>query len=79
MGLMRALIAELLGLSDAGMMTTTVENGEAFLFRRTAAADGTATFAQQALPSHVLPRHVLPKDASFIQTVSDPGPPPKGG
>ena len=64
MGLMRALIAELLGLSDAEMMTTTVANGEAFLCQRTVAGDGDSTWARQALPAHV-----LPKDASFIKTV----------
>ncbi len=64
MGLIRALIAELLGLSDAEMMTTTVDNGEAFLFLRTVSADGASIWAQQSLPAHV-----LPKDASFIKTV----------
>jgi broad specificity phosphatase PhoE len=70
MGLIRALIAEILGLSDAAMMETTVNNGEAFLFVRTVSADGGSAWAQQTLPPHVLPRN-----ASLIETVKDPGPP----
>jgi broad specificity phosphatase PhoE len=70
MGLMRALIAELMDLSDADMMKTTVDNGRAFLFERSVGSDGVSTYVQRELPAHV-----LRKSASFIKTVPDPGPP----
>ena len=70
MGLMRALIAELEGLSDEDMMKTAVDNGRAFLFERAVASDGSSTYTQRELPAHV-----LPKTATPIQTVADPGPP----
>lgn len=55
-GTMRALIANLLGLSDASMMTLDVPNGGAFLFHRALNARGRSVFTQQSLPDHVLAR-----------------------
>ena len=59
-GTMRTLIANLLGLSDAAMMTLDVPNGGAFLFHRLLGADGRSVFAQQPLPDHVLARTASP-------------------
>jgi broad specificity phosphatase PhoE len=55
-GAIRALIADLIGLTDAQMMTLDVPNGGAFLFERTFHADGKSTFTRQTLPHHVLPK-----------------------
>jgi broad specificity phosphatase PhoE len=54
MGAIRALIAEILGLSDAGMMARKVDNGEGFRFVLTRAADGKAIFVEDPLPVHLL-------------------------
>jgi broad specificity phosphatase PhoE len=59
-GAIRALTADLLGLSDARMMTLDVPNGAAALFVRTVGPDGTWRFQQQELPAHVLPRTAPP-------------------
>ncbi|HEX4180618.1 MAG TPA: histidine phosphatase family protein [Caulobacteraceae bacterium] len=56
MGATRALIADILGLSDADMMKRTIDNGAAFQFDRVFDAQGAARFVEQALPEHVLPR-----------------------
>jgi broad specificity phosphatase PhoE len=61
-GTIRALVANLLQLSDACMMTFDVENGSAFLFERTFDASGKPHFSQQALKPHV-----LKKSASYIK------------
>lgn len=74
MGLIRALVAELTGLSDANMMKTVVDNGRAFLFERTVELDGRSTYVQ-----HELPAHVLPRTASLIKIVPDPGAPKANG
>jgi broad specificity phosphatase PhoE len=68
-GLIRALIAEILGLDDAAMMQRDVPNGGAFLFARTTVSP--AKFAEQPLPEHVLARTAAP--------ISQPpkAPPPK--
>jgi broad specificity phosphatase PhoE len=55
-GALRALIANLRGLSDAEMMTFDVPNGGLFLFERLIHPDGTYAYQEVALPSPVLPR-----------------------
>jgi broad specificity phosphatase PhoE len=55
-GAIRALVADLIGLTDTQMMTLDVPNGGAFMFLRTIGADGTSTYSRQPLPDHVLPR-----------------------
>src|SRR5271154_2657320 len=55
-GAIRALVANLLGLSDAQMMSLNVPNGGAFLFQRSFDAAGAASYAQVTLPDHVLPK-----------------------
>jgi broad specificity phosphatase PhoE len=60
MGTTRALIAEILGLSDQDMMKRTIDNGAAFRFDRIFSAGGDSTFVEQPLPRHVLPRLVAP-------------------
>jgi broad specificity phosphatase PhoE len=72
MGLIRAMIAELMGYSDQEMMQTQVDNGRAFLFERTIDGDGRSIYAERELPAHV-----LAKSASFIAAVPDPAPPAK--
>lgn len=62
MGTIRALIAELIGLSDQDMMRRDIDNGAAFQFVRTFAQDGSYRFVEAPIPPHV-----LPKDASFIE------------
>jgi broad specificity phosphatase PhoE len=69
-GAIRALVANLIGLTDAQMMALDVPNGGAFLFQRTFDAAGAASFAQIALPDHV-----LPKTATLI-TPPPAAPPP---
>jgi broad specificity phosphatase PhoE len=59
-GAIRALVADLLHLTDAQMMTLDVPNGGAFLFERTFDAHGKATFTQVTLPAHVLARTAAP-------------------
>lgn len=61
-GAIRALIANLLNLSDGEMMKFDVPNGAAFLFERTFDSSGHAQFSQR----HLEP-HILEKTASFIQ------------
>jgi broad specificity phosphatase PhoE len=60
-GTIRALVAELLKLSDTQMMQFDVPNGAAFLFERSFQA-GTSLFSQKALPPHI-----LEKTASLIR------------
>ena len=52
-GTIRALVAELLRISDAQMMQFDVPNGAAFLFERSFQA-GTPLFSQEPLPLHIL-------------------------
>jgi broad specificity phosphatase PhoE len=59
-GTMRAIIADLLRLSDAGMMTLDVPNGRAFLFQRTVDDDGQSIWRQLELPEHVLEKTAPP-------------------
>jgi broad specificity phosphatase PhoE len=59
-GTMRAIIADLLRLSDTEMMTTDVQNGQAFLFQRTVDDDGRSVWKQVALPEHVLVKTAPP-------------------
>jgi len=61
-GTIRALVANLLQLSDACMMTIDVENGAAFLFERTFDVSRKPHFSQQPLQPHV-----LEKSASYIK------------
>jgi broad specificity phosphatase PhoE len=60
-GTIRALIADLLQLSDVAMMQIDVPNGAVFLFERSFVA-GKPLFSQKQLP-----QHILKKTASFIQ------------
>jgi broad specificity phosphatase PhoE len=59
-GTMRAIIADLLRLSDADMMTTNVPNGQAFLFQRSVDDDGSSLWKQVPLPGHVLAKTAPP-------------------
>ncbi len=70
-GAIRALVANLTGLTDAQMMTLDVPNGGAFLFQRAVDAAGAATFTQTPLPEHVLPRTAAP-------ITQPPAAPPRG-
>ena len=69
-GAIRALVANLVGLTDAEMMSLDVPNGGAFLFERIVDGDGTTSFRRGDLPDHV-----LPKIASLI-TTPPAAPPP---
>jgi broad specificity phosphatase PhoE len=60
MGAMRALIAEVLGLSDADMMKRQIDNGAAFLFQRVFDAKGRPSFVELELPDHVLAKTAPP-------------------
>jgi broad specificity phosphatase PhoE len=70
MGAIRALIAELIGLSDQDMMKRDIDNGAAFQFVRTFAQDGSYRFVETPIPPHV-----LRKDASFIEEPPNAPPP----
>jgi broad specificity phosphatase PhoE len=54
MGTLRALLANLRGLSDQAMMTIEVDNGAAFLFNRTIGPGGVSVWTEQPLPSPVI-------------------------
>ena len=54
MGTLRALLANLRGLSDQAMMTIAVDNGAAFLFNRTIGPDGVSVWTEEPLPSPVI-------------------------
>jgi broad specificity phosphatase PhoE len=60
-GTIRALVADLLDITDTEMMKLDVLNGEVFLLERTFDA-GRPHFSRKALPPHV-----LEKTASFIR------------
>lgn len=60
MGAIRAVIAEILDLSDADMMKRTVSNGGAFCFERVFDAEGRPSFVERPLPDHVLPKLAAP-------------------
>ncbi|HEX3406554.1 MAG TPA: histidine phosphatase family protein [Caulobacteraceae bacterium] len=72
MGATRALIAELLELSDAEMMTRPIDNGAAFLFERLIDPQGRSTFEERPLPAHVLPKLAAP----IVQPPAAPPPNP---
>jgi broad specificity phosphatase PhoE len=59
-GAIRALVANLVGLTDAQMMSLDVPNGGAFLFARHIDPSGAAVFTAQPLPEHVLARTAAP-------------------
>jgi broad specificity phosphatase PhoE len=59
-GTMRAIIADLLRLSDADMMKIDVPNGRAFLFQRSIGEDGRSVWKEIALPEHVLQKTASP-------------------
>jgi hypothetical protein len=56
----RALVANLLGLSDEAMMTLDVPNGGAFAFERVFAADGSFRFVQLKWPENILAKAATP-------------------
>lgn len=56
MGTMRALIAEILHLTDQDMMKTVIDNGAIFGFKRISKA-GQATYVRVALPDPVIPKN----------------------
>jgi len=60
-GTIRALVGNLLQLSDPDMMTFDVPNGAAFLFERKVGSDGKPYFSRESLKPHV-----LEKTASYI-------------
>jgi hypothetical protein len=70
-GAIRALVANLLDLTDAEMMSLDVPNGGAFLFART-----FDTAAKPASTRQPLPEHILPKTAAAI--TQPPAAPPQG-
>ncbi|HEX3406992.1 MAG TPA: histidine phosphatase family protein, partial [Caulobacteraceae bacterium] len=72
MGATRALIAELLGLTDAEMMTRPIDNGAAFLFERLLDTQGRSAFEERPLPAHVLPKLAAP----IVQPPAAPPPSP---
>jgi len=59
-GAIRAMIAEIMGLSNEAMMQIDVPNGRAFQFNRALGADGRWTYCEQELPEHVLPKSAPP-------------------
>jgi broad specificity phosphatase PhoE len=63
MGTLRALIADLRGLSDQEMMTVEVGNGAAFVFVRTVGPDGAGAWSEMA----DLPSPVIAKSAPVIE------------
>jgi broad specificity phosphatase PhoE len=69
-GAIRALVADLTGLTDAQMMNLDVPNGGAFLFERSIGPDGKSSFRQQVLPDHILPKTA----AAITQPPSAPPP-----
>jgi hypothetical protein len=54
MGAMRALIAEILGLSDEKMMKIKVPNGQVFQFDGELDVTGSWHFEEVKVPSHLL-------------------------
>ncbi len=59
-GTIRALVANLLGLSDDAMMKLDVPNGGAFAFERVLAADGNFRFVKLEWPEHILAKEATP-------------------
>jgi len=69
-GTLRALIANLLKLSDSEMMQLDVPNGAAFLFQRSFDTAGGSVYTRQPLPDHVLPKTATPITVpSVVQTL----------
>ncbi len=72
-GALRALVAELLEMSDAEMMRFDVPNGAAFLFERSFEA-GMPRFSQKELPPHILEKTAslirMPGTLTLIATAS---------
>lgn len=60
-GTIRAIVADLLSLSDTDMMKLDVPNGAAFQFDRSFDSDGSARFTEVKMEDHI-----LGKSASFI-------------
>lgn len=56
MGTMRAMIAEILNLSDAQMMARVIDNGRAFQFERIEDGPGKWGYQEVQLPDHILPK-----------------------
>lgn len=59
-GTIRALIGNLLQLSNADMMSFDIPNGGAFLFERKFDGDGKPSFSRQDLKPHVLEKTASP-------------------
>ena len=57
-GLLRAMVANLLGYTDEQMMLKLkhIPNGHIFLFHRALGADGSVFWEKQALPDHLVPK-----------------------
>ncbi|WP_420383427.1 histidine phosphatase family protein [Novosphingobium sp.] len=70
-GAIRALVANLIHLSDAEMMALDVPNGGAFAFERSFTADGAQIFTQMLLPDHILPKQ------AYITEPPTVAPPPQ--
>jgi broad specificity phosphatase PhoE len=71
-GTIRALVANLLDLTDGEMMTLDVPNGGVFAFQRIFLPEGRFGFEKIALP-----RHILVKEANFITEPPTVAPPPE--
>lgn len=56
MGTMRAMIAEILNLSDTEMMARTIDNGHAFQFDHIEDGPGKWHYKEVQLPDHILPK-----------------------
>ncbi|RVD31781.1 histidine phosphatase family protein [Mesorhizobium sp. M4B.F.Ca.ET.017.02.2.1] len=70
-GTIRAIVANLLDLTDTEMMTLEVPNGRAFAFQRVFLPDGSYRFEKADLPDHI-----LVKEAKFITEPPTVLPPP---
>jgi broad specificity phosphatase PhoE len=71
-GTIRAIVANILGLSDEAMMALDVPNGAAFGFERILAPNGSFRFKNLDLPDDI-----LDKEAPFITQPPTVLPPPK--
>jgi broad specificity phosphatase PhoE len=71
-GTIRAIVANLLDLSDDEMMTLDVPNGGAFAFERVFAVDGRYQFKKLAWPENILTKEATPiSEPSTVQPPPD--------